>query len=375
MVFSEHPSQRSLSTESDDINVATTTKIKNNRFLLCVIILSVSVSLLLCGILAIIMTDVFSHKDSSEQTLAKQAISPSASPETELSSSIDILPLSGKTIILDAGHGGYDNGCVYPSDEPVYLEKEYNLTTAFETKSVLEELGATVYMIRTDDSFISIYARAAMVHLFCLDYATEHDIPSISNSLSESIQAAMNDTILVNSTDISAGCMGPMVGSGFSDDMIAILEFEYTLDDVLFLSIHNNWNSQTSLHGTQVYYVIDESIIESEERLIREDSYYTNPDYIVRNPYYGRDGDRNASLAQIMYDSITATTPELITNTPQIVTDNFAVLREHGLASVMLELTYVSNPDDRDLLENGEVIRKMAEGIGVGCVEYFSSLL
>jgi hypothetical protein len=214
-----------------------------------------------------------------------------------------------------------------------------------------------------------------MVHLFCLDYATEHDIPSISNSLSESIQAAMNDTILVNSTDISAGCMGPMVGSGFSDDMIAILEFEYTLDDVLFLSIHNNWNSQTSLHGTQVYYVIDESIIESEERLIREDSYYTNPDYIVRNPYYGRDGDRNASLAQIMYDSITATTPELITNTPQIVTDNFAVLREHGLASVMLELTYVSNPDDRDLLENGEVIRKMAEGIGVGCVEYFSSLL
>ena len=167
--------------------------------------------------------------------------------------------------------------------------------------------------------------------------------------------------------------MGPMVGSGFSEDMIQLLEAEYEMDDFLFLSIHNNWNSNTDLHGTQVYYVVDQSIIDSETRLISNDSYYQHPDYILRDPYYGRDGEKNAVLAQTMYDAITHAEPALITNTPQIVEDNFAVLREHGIPSVMLELTFVSNPGDRDLLDDPAVIASMSEGIADGCVNYFSS--
>lgn len=317
------------------------------------------------------------------------AFSPAASPQTvtaffEESSSISeqnksepsaALPLFGKTVILDAGHGGYDNGCAYPEgdENPEYKEKDLNLQIAFEAKTALEKLGAEVVMTRTDDSFLSIYARPAMVHLYCLDYAKDHGIPSVPEDFETRIREELRDTIRVNSTDISDGCMGPMVGSGFSEDLIRLLELEYRLDDIIFISVHNNWNSKTGLHGTQVYFVTDESIIESENRLIKNDPYYSNPDYIVRENYYGRDPENNRALARFLHDSITGAVPELEPNLRELVEDNFAVLREQGLASVMLELSFVSNEEDRRLLSDEEIIRQMADGIAQGCIDYYNN--
>jgi N-acetylmuramoyl-L-alanine amidase len=332
-------------------------------------------SLIFCGLLAIVFAGAF---PSAKETLPPlnilipvQETKSSAVSTTES----DPLPLIGKIIILDAGHGGYDSGCVFPEKDPVYLEKDYNLKIVLETKTVLEALGAEVYLTRSDDTFISMYSRAAQAHLLCLDYAKEQGIASVSESLEERMRDELRETIRINSVDLSGGCMGPMVGSGFSEDMIQMLEFEYDIDDILFLSVHNNWNSDTELHGTSVYYVTNDSVIESEDRLIEEDPYYQNPDYTVREHYLGRSWKRNADLAQIMYDSITASSIELISNDPrQTVAANFAVLREHGLASVLLELTFVSNENDRRLLDSDSVIQKMAVGIADGCVNYFDSL-
>lgn len=282
-------------------------------------------------------------------------------------------PLKGKVIFLDAGHGGTDNGCAYPQSDPLYLEKDYNLEITAAVQAELEKLGATVVLTRTDDSWISLYARAAMVHVYCIDYWIRSGNSTLSDEFLLRMREEMEATIQTNTDQIENNSMGPMVGSGFSEDMIQLLEAEYEMDDFLFLSIHNNWNSNTDLHGTQVYYVVDQSIIDSETRLISNDSYYQHPDYILRDPYYGRDGEKNAVLAQTMYDAITQAEPALITNTPQIVEDNFAVLREHGIPSVMLELTFVSNPGDRDLLDDPAVIASMSEGIADGCVNYFSS--
>jgi len=332
-------------------------------------------SLIFCGLLAIVFAGAL---PSAKETfpplnilIPVQETQSSAVPTTES----DPLPLIGKIIILDAGHGGYDSGCVFPEKDPVYLEKDYNLKIVLETKSVLEALGAEVYLTRSDDTFVSMYSRAAQAHLLCLDYAKEQGIVSVPESLEESMRDELSETIRINSVDLSGGCMGPMVGSGFSEDMIQMLEFEYDIDDILFLSVHNNWNSDTELHGTSVYYVTNDSVIESEDRLIEEDPYYQNPDYTVREHYLGRSWKRNADLAQIMYDSITASAIELISNDPrQTVAANFAVLREHGLASVLLELTFVSNENDRRLLDSDSVIQKMAVGIADGCVNYFDSL-
>lgn len=67
-------------------------------------------------------------------------------------------PLSGMTILVDAGHGGYDGGACGSSGT---WEKEINLQVALHTRAQLTALGATVVMTRTDDSDLCSEGRPA----------------------------------------------------------------------------------------------------------------------------------------------------------------------------------------------------------------------
>jgi N-acetylmuramoyl-L-alanine amidase len=63
----------------------------------------------------------------------------------------DITPdLTGKTIILDPGHGGNDDGA--KNANYGLTEKEQNLDVANRLKALLVSSGATVYMTRTDNT-------------------------------------------------------------------------------------------------------------------------------------------------------------------------------------------------------------------------------
>ncbi|MBE6551341.1 MAG: hypothetical protein E7665_04320 [Ruminococcaceae bacterium] len=67
------------------------------------------------------------------------------------------LPLSGKRIIVDAGHGGSDGGAGgFLSGERAMNEADMNLLVSHELKKSLEALGAEVIMTRTDDTFYSL---------------------------------------------------------------------------------------------------------------------------------------------------------------------------------------------------------------------------
>ena len=57
------------------------------------------------------------------------------------------LPLIGKTIYLDAGHGGIDSGARYKD----ILEKDINLELALKLEKVLSKKGAIVYLTRNAD--------------------------------------------------------------------------------------------------------------------------------------------------------------------------------------------------------------------------------
>ena len=60
-------------------------------------------------------------------------------------------PLLGKTIYLDAGHGGVDNGATVNNVH----EKDLNLQIVYKLKETLTSAGATVLLTRKDDNDLS----------------------------------------------------------------------------------------------------------------------------------------------------------------------------------------------------------------------------
>ena len=60
-------------------------------------------------------------------------------------------PLLGKTIYLDAGHGGVDNGATVNNVH----EKDLNLQIVYKLKETLTSAGATILLTRKDDNDIS----------------------------------------------------------------------------------------------------------------------------------------------------------------------------------------------------------------------------
>ena len=73
-------------------------------------------------------------------------------------------PLSGKKVVIDAGHGGTDPG----AQNQAYglVEKDQNLDVAYRLKDLLQASGATIYMTRTDDENLSNTARANRANSF-----------------------------------------------------------------------------------------------------------------------------------------------------------------------------------------------------------------
>jgi N-acetylmuramoyl-L-alanine amidase len=59
------------------------------------------------------------------------------------------VPLTGKTVVLDPGHGGSDSGAV--NGTYGIKEKDQTLDVAYRLKALLEASGATVYMTRGGD--------------------------------------------------------------------------------------------------------------------------------------------------------------------------------------------------------------------------------
>lgn len=84
-------------------------------------------------------------------------------------------PLSGKTIAVDAGHGGADGGA-RARDSRIW-EKTLNLSVAKRLQSVLEARGASVILTRADDRALDSVKRADLKKRMAL--ATEHQADAL----------------------------------------------------------------------------------------------------------------------------------------------------------------------------------------------------
>ena len=374
---SRNPNRRPVQSNP---NVHPRQKSKGRSFLIFVLIMAA----IFCVTLG--LTWIYSNRPSSSDTSgnhlsgrdrqnATLAISEDLVPYTQMLafSSDKSLPLYGKFIILDPGHGGTDSGCAYPTIDPTLIECELNLKIAFETRDALEAQGATVILLRSDDSWVSLYHRIALTHLYCIQYADQLKEDTLSDSEKTGLIGELSDTIQVNSDAVESGGMGIMSGTGVGEELARLMDLESNLPNVLFISIHVNSNPDSDYHGTQVYYVTDDSVIASEQNLLIEDpSYVNNADFPIRENYYGRDGALNAAFAQSLYDSIISSAPQMETNATSTVADNYAVLREHNLTSVLIEVGFISNEKDRSTLTDSDSVSAIANGIADGCVNFYA---
>ncbi|SHK43426.1 N-acetylmuramoyl-L-alanine amidase [Desulforamulus aeronauticus] len=70
--------------------------------------------------------------------------------------------LQGKTVFLDAGHGGYDNGA---SGQKGLREKDVNLAITLKVAELLKNQGANVIFSRDTDTFVDLYERTRLANV------------------------------------------------------------------------------------------------------------------------------------------------------------------------------------------------------------------
>jgi N-acetylmuramoyl-L-alanine amidase len=91
----------------------------------------------------------------------------------------EALPLTGKVILLDPGHGGHDPGAISYSGK---FEKYINLSVARNLKELLNKAGAAVYMTRTSDTYITNKERGRLADKLGADILLSIHHNSLNNN-------------------------------------------------------------------------------------------------------------------------------------------------------------------------------------------------
>ncbi|WP_435373569.1 N-acetylmuramoyl-L-alanine amidase [Staphylococcus nepalensis] len=175
-------------------------------------------------------------------------------------------PLKDKTIVLDPGHGGSDQGAS-SNTKKHSTEKVYTLKTAKELKTLLEKEGATVNMTRSSDTYVSL------------------------------------------------------------DDR--------NIKGDAYISIHNDSLKSSKANGTTVYWFKDNQKVLAE----------TLNAYIQKKALLTNKGARQ---------------------------ENFQVLRQTDVPAVLLELGYISNPTDENMITNQLHRHIVEQAVVDGLSAYFS---
>ena len=122
---------------------------------------------------------MISYSGNTVQVVLKAAPARSTEPNK---------PLAGVKVLLDAGHGDADAGAMGAGGQSAPLEKDANLAVARAAQYRLEQLGATVEMIRTDDTFLSLEQRNAKITELRPDFfiAVHHNSVALNNDANNS---------------------------------------------------------------------------------------------------------------------------------------------------------------------------------------------
>ncbi|MBO5099501.1 MAG: N-acetylmuramoyl-L-alanine amidase CwlD [Clostridia bacterium] len=196
-------------------------------------------------------------------------------------------PVCEKTIVIDAGHGGIDGGAVAKDGS---VEKDINLSIAKYLESYLIQSGAKVIMTRTQD--MSLHSRDAQT-----------------------------------------------VNEKKKSDLLKRKEKVTSSGADLFVSIHQNFFTESKYRGAQTFYE-PKSPHSKTAALIIQNSLKDNAD--------------NSNL-----------------RLPMQINSSKMLFNDLKLPSVLIECGFLSNPEEAKMLSKKEYQQKLAFSIYLGIIQYF----
>lgn len=195
------------------------------------------------------------------------------------------LPMSGKVIVIDAGHGGPDGGAVGGEA----LEKDIALNVVLYLKDYIQENGGLVLLTREEDS----------------DLAAK-DTKGYSRRKAEDLKKRLE---LINESGAD-----------------------------VFLTIHLNAIPSPRWRGAQTFY----------------------------NPHF----EESERMAKFIQDEIRRN----LENTTRYAkaVNNLYLLKHAKIPGTLVEIGFLSNTHERELLQTDEYQKKMAASIYEGMLRYFT---
>ncbi len=172
-------------------------------------------------------------------------------------------------IVLDAGHGGKDQGTSYES----IIEKDLTLEITEKARDILEEAGYNVGMVRRDDTFVALDERA--------EYANRKNAKA-------------------------------------------------------YVSIHCNSSEDGEGNGIETFY--------AEQK-----------------------GAESQELAQAIQENVINQTKA---RDREVKTADYTVIVQTEMPAALVEIGFLSDANERALLQQEEYQEKLAEGIASGIIEY-----
>ncbi|MBO6516884.1 MAG: N-acetylmuramoyl-L-alanine amidase [Bacteroidia bacterium] len=239
---------------------------------------------------------------------------------------LNLTKLSLNTIVIDAGHGGHDSGCISHGSD-VY-EKDVCLTIAKKLgKTIADSMpGVKVIYTRTEDVFIPLWKRA--------DIANE------------------------NNAD-------------------------------LFISVHCNAHKQSEFHGIETYVMgLHKSQGNLEVSKRENGSIVLEEDYEANEKYSGFDPDSDeAHIILSLYQNAFRNQSLTLASTFQenvekkqlrknlgVKEAGFVVLWKTTMPSILVETGFLTNPDEKQYLTSEAGQNKIAHSIYESVLQYKAKL-
>ena len=219
---------------------------------------------------------------------------------------------SKKIIVIDAGHGGKDPG----AKGSYSWEKDANLAAAKALRDTLEKTGRyKVIMTRDTDSFVDLAARVRIARSANAD---------------------------------------------------------------LFISLHSDSGTNSETSGASIYTLSDSGTERAARKALAKGDWSlndtTSSDQIVNRILIDltqrATKNRSATFAQLVMDHIGDSTPLLKSNLRQA---GFVVLLAPDVPAVLLEMGYITNAHDEDMLNDGHHRQVMMGQVAHAIDQYFEN--